>query len=241
MIPIDRSIALTALSCLDLTSLNGNEQPHDIQELVERAATIHGPVAAVCVHPKHLDQPYFSVPDARIKVATVVNFPHGQGAAEDVYVETEMAIRHGADEIDLVLPYHHLHDAASVINACRTACKDAVLKVILETGELKDAASIDKASRIALNEGADFLKTSTGKTKTSATLAATATMLKAIKTVGRPVGLKPSGGIKTLAQAKVFIDQAQRELGALTASNFRLGASSLLTDILIALRQDEGA
>ena len=97
MIPIDRSIALTALSCLDLTSLNDNEQPHDIQELVERAATIHGPVAAVCVYSKHLDQPYFSVPDARIKVATVVNFPHGQGTAEDVYVETEMAIRHGAD------------------------------------------------------------------------------------------------------------------------------------------------
>lgn len=238
---IDRATALTALKCLDLTSLKADEPPHEIQELIERAATIHGPVAAVCLYAKHLDQPYFSLPDARIKIATVVNFPLGTQSPDQVAQETTDAITKGVQEIDLVLPYQDLSQAPAVIRACRTAAGSSVLKVILETGALVDEASIDRASRIALDQGADFLKTSTGKTTVSATLAATDIMLKAIRSSGRTVGLKPSGGIKTLTDAAPFIQQAQQALGALTPDNFRLGASSLLTDVLIALRKNEGA
>ena len=238
---IDRATALTALRCLDLTSLKADEPPHEIQELVERAATIHGPVAAVCLYAKHLDQPYFSLPDARIKIATVVNFPLGTQSPDQVAQETQAAIAKGAQEIDLVLPYQDQSQAPAVIRACRAAAGSNLLKVILETGALAEEASIDHASRIALDQGADFLKTSTGKTKISATLDATAIMLTAIRDSGRTVGLKPSGGIKTLADAHPFIQQAQQVLGDLTPDNFRLGASSLLTDILIALRKNEGA
>jgi len=238
---IDRATALTALRCLDLTSLKADEPPHEIQELVERAATIHGPVAAVCLYTKHLDQPYFSLPDARIKIATVVNFPLGTQSPDQVAQETQDAIAKGAQEIDLVLPYQDLGQAPAVIRACRAAAGSNLLKVILETGALAEEASIDRASRIALDQGADFLKTSTGKTKVSATLDATAIMLAAIRDSGQTVGLKPSGGIKTLADARPFIQQAQKILGDLTPDNFRLGASSLLTDILIALRKNEGA
>ena len=241
MTSIDRSTALTALRCLDFTSLKADEPPHEIQELVERAATIHGPVAAVCLYAKHLDQPYFSLPDPRIQIATVVNFPTGEQSADQVASETKDAIAKGADEIDLVLPYNDLDRAPEVIKACRDAAKTKVLKVILETGELATATRIDRASRIALDQGADFLKTSTGKSSISATLEATAIMLVAIQESGRSVGLKPSGGIKTLVQAQPYIQQAQEVLGALTPHNFRLGASSLLTDILIALRKNEGA
>ena len=238
---IDRATALTALSCLDLTSLKADEPPHEIQELVERAATIHGPVAAVCLYAKHLDQQYFSLPDARIKIATVVNFPLGTQSLDQVAQETQAAIAKGAQEIDVVLPYQDLSQAPAVIRACRAAAGSSLLKVILETGALAEEASIDRASRIALDQGADFLKTSTGKTKVSATLDATAIMLTAIRDSGRTVGLKPSGGIKTLADAYPFIQQAQQVLGDLAPDNFRLGASSLLTDILIALRKNEGA
>jgi len=241
MTSINRSTALTALRCLDFTSLKADEPPHEIQELVERAATIHGPVAAVCLYAKHLDQPYFSVPDPRIQIATVVNFPFGLQSPEDVARETSDAIAKGADEIDLVLPYTDLDRAPDVIKACRNVANTKVLKVILETGELGDAASIDRASRLALDHGADFLKTSTGKSTVSATLDATAIMLSAIKSSGQSVGLKPSGGIKTLAQAQPYIQQAQESFGQLNPDNFRLGASSLLTDILIALRKNEGA
>ena len=238
---IDRATALTALKCLDLTSLKADEPPHEIQELVERAATIHGPVAAVCLYAKHLDQPYFSLPDTRINIATVVNFPLGTQSPDQVARETQDAIAKGAQEIDLVIPYHDLNQASAVVKACRTNAGSCLLKVILETGVLADKTSIDRASRIALDQGADFLKTSTGKTAISATLDATAIMLAAIENSGRSVGLKPSGGIKTLMDAHPFIQQAQETLGQLTASNFRLGASSLLTDILIALRKNEGA
>ena len=92
---IDRATALTALRCLDLTSLKADEPPHEIQELIERAATIHGPVAAVCLYAKHLDQPYFSLPDARIKIATVVNFPLGTQSPDQVARETTGRNRQG--------------------------------------------------------------------------------------------------------------------------------------------------
>ena len=226
---------------MDLTSLSDNEQPHEIQELCERGATIYGPVAAVCVYAKHLGQPWFSLPDQRIIIATVVNFPGGGTDRGRVRDETAAAVAAGADEIDVVLPYRDFANVKPVLQACRDACDGKLMKVILETGELEYLSQVGDLSRLAVDCGADFLKTSTGKSATSATLEATGEMLGVIAKAGRPVGLKPSGGIKTLAQAQPFIEQAAEVLGALEPANFRLGASSLLNDVLSQLRVNEGA
>ena len=161
---IDRATALTALKCLDLTSLKADEPPHEIQELIERAATIHGPVAAVCLYAKHLDQPYFSLPDARIKIATVVNFPLGTQSPDQVAQETQDAIAKGAQEIDLVL----LPGPQSSAGGHKGLLRSSRIKRVKghsRNGRVAEEASIDRASRIALDQGADFLKTSTGKTK----------------------------------------------------------------------------
>ncbi len=125
---------------------------------------------------------------------------------------------------------------AQLLSAVRAACPGLLLKVILETGELKDPALIARASHLSLDAGADFLKTSTGKTTASATPEAARTMLNAIaahsSAMGR-VGFKPSGGIRIVADAAVYMALTSEILGpqALNPQRFRLGASSVLTDI----------
>jgi deoxyribose-phosphate aldolase len=115
--------------------------------------------------------------------------------------------------------------------------QDRLLKVILETGELKDAALIETASRIAIAAGADFIKTSTGKTPVSATPEAAEIMLNAIRASGRAVGLKPSGGIRTLTDAKHYLDLADRIMGPgwATPRTFRIGASSVYDALVAAI------
>jgi deoxyribose-phosphate aldolase len=112
-----------------------------------------------------------------------------------------------------------------------------VLKVILETGELREPALIEAASRIAIDAGADFIKTSTGKTAVSATPEAAEIMLNAIKASGRPVGLKPSGGIRTVADARIYLDLADRIMGPdwATPRTFRIGASSVYDALVAAI------
>jgi len=109
--------------------------------------------------------------------------------------------------------------------------------VILETGELKEPALIETASRLAIEAGADFIKTSTGKTPVSATPEAAEIMLKAIEASGRAVGLKPSGGIRTLADAKLYLDLADRIMGPgwATPRTFRIGASSVYDALIAAI------
>jgi deoxyribose-phosphate aldolase len=118
-----------------------------------------------------------------------------------------------------------------------------VLKVILETGELVEASAIHGAAHLAVERGADFIKTSTGKTAQSATLEATAIMLGVIQGAGRPVGLKPSGGIRTLDDAARYITQADDLMGDGWASptTFRFGASGLLTALIAAIDGDADA
>jgi deoxyribose-phosphate aldolase len=112
-----------------------------------------------------------------------------------------------------------------------------LLKVILETGELVEPALIEAASRIAIEAGADFLKTSTGKTKVSATPEAAETMLNAIRSSGRPVGLKVSGGIRTVTDAALYVDLADRIMGAgwATPKTFRIGASGVYDALVAAI------
>jgi deoxyribose-phosphate aldolase len=124
-------------------------------------------------------------------------------------------------------------EALAAVRAVVPTGTGRLLKVILETGELPDAAAVRLAADIAVDHGADFLKTSSGKTRVSATLEATATMLDVIHQRSVPVGLKPSGGIRTVAAAREYLAQADRVMGPswVAPHTFRFGASSLLDDV----------
>jgi deoxyribose-phosphate aldolase len=153
------------------------------------------------------------------------------------------ALKDGADEIDLVLPYRALLRgepgvARDVVAGVRDMVdQERTLKVILETGMLPSPESITEASRLAVEAGADFLKTSTGKTPVSATPEAAAAMLSAIREASRPVGLKVSGGIRTLGDARRYLDLADRAMGAGWAKpqTFRIGASGLYDALVSAI------
>ncbi len=240
--------ARRAIGLLDLTELGDKATDDDVTTLCARAAGPQGTVAAVCVWPRHVALAKRQVAAHAVRVATVVNFPSGEDSIDDVVALTKAALADGADEIDLVLPYRRflagdtVH-AAAMVDAVRAASAGHTLKVILETGELPDAAAIRSAAELAVARGADFIKTSTGKTPTSASLEATAIMLDVICNVAHTVGLKPSGGIRTLADAVAYLDQADLVMGPdwATAATFRFGASGLLTALQAACDGDTGA
>lgn len=242
-------IARRAIACLDLTELGDHATDADVEALCGRAVTPYGPVAAVCVWPRHVTVARRLLGGTPVRIATVVNFPGGDEPTPHVVAAVEAALADGADEIDLVLPYHALLQGASehvalMLEAVRGAVpKDGhVLKVILETGELGDPHAIERAAHVAVEHGADFIKTSTGKTSVSATLEATGIMLGVIRSAAWPVGLKPSGGIRTLADATAYIEQADEVMGDgwATPATFRFGASGLLTALIAAIEGDTG-
>ena len=232
--------ARVALACLDLTSLNAQDTEADIAALCARAQGLYGPVAAVCVWPRLATFARKQLPSS-IAVAAVANFPDGSADVERAVRETDDIVQSGAQEVDLVLPYAQLlageYSAVSdMLAAVRKASRGLILKVILETGALVGREHMLHASRLSLDAGADFLKTSTGKTSISATPEAARVMLGAIAAdpqAAAHVGFKPSGGIRTVADAAVYMALTEELLGAaaLTPLRFRLGASSLLTDI----------
>ena len=232
--------ARLALSCLDLTSLNDQDSEADIARLCARAQSSFGPVAAVCVWPRLAAFARTQLPE-HIAVAAVANFPDGSADLQRAVRETGAIVQSGAQEVDVVMPYAQLlagdeRSVALLLHAVRKACPGLVLKVILETGELKADALISRASRLSLDAGADFLKTSTGKTPISATPQAARIMLGAIASdpsAVKRVGFKPSGGIRTVIDAANYIALCSEYLGsqALNAKRFRIGASSVLSDI----------
>ena len=183
------------------------------------------------------------------KVAAVANFPSGQQALQTVLDEVRGIVADGGDEVDLVLDWRAVQGgdalaverAAATVRAVRQACRGAALKLIIESGELQDPAAIHLASRIGLHEGVDFLKTSTGKTATGATPQAARVMLEAIAAHprGARVGFKASGGVRTVSDARVYIDLVHEILGpaALAPQRFRIGASALLDDVERVLSQ----
>lgn len=226
-----RATALTALACLDLTSLNDADTEADIERLCERAQGPHGMTAAVCVWPRFAAFARARLP-AEIAVAAVANFPDGGSDIERALRDTAAIVDAGAQEVDVVMPYRNLAAAPALLAAVRRACEGLTLKVILETGELQDDTVIRRAAAIALDAGANFLKTSTGKTRVSATPEAATLLLQAIGHGGHAtVGFKAAGGIRTVADAAVYIALARWHLGALTPQRFRIGASGLLNDI----------
>lgn len=232
--------ARLALACLDLTSLNDHDTEADIARLCERAQGPHGLTAAVCVWPRFAAFARARLP-AAVQVAAVANFPDGGSDIARAVRDTRAIVDAGAQEVDVVMPYRHLDAAPALLAAVRAACTGLRLKVILETGEVQDPARVQRACRIALDAGADFLKTSTGKTPVSATPASAEWLLQAIADGGhRSVGFKPAGGIRTVADAALYIGLTAQWLGEVTPARFRIGASGLLNDIEAVLSGTTG-
>jgi len=244
----DANIATRALRSLDLTDLNETCTDQAIDALCKKALDPRGPVAAVCVWPQFVKRSQENLKGSYVRIATVVNFPTGDEDISRVTDDTQEALSDGANEIDLVLPYETVRRgdiavAAEMVEAVRDLVdQERLLKVILETGELKDPTLIETASRIAIDAGADFIKTSTGKTPVSATPEAAEIMLNAIKASGKSVGLKPSGGIRSVADAKIYLDLADRIMGPgwATPRTFRIGASSVYDALIAAIEGRAG-
>lgn len=227
-----------ALRCLDLTSLNDADTPADIEALCKRAQTRFGPVAAVCVWPRFVAQARSLLP-ASIPVAAVANFPAGELDVALALVDVKTIVEAGGNEVDVVLPYQELISGqaaacAGFLAQVRAASRPLALKVIIESGVLTTPALIAHATQLALAAGADFVKTSTGKTPVSATVDAATVMLGEIAASGLVhAGFKASGGIRSVQDAKVYLELVASKLGdaALCAKRFRFGASGLLNDI----------
>jgi deoxyribose-phosphate aldolase len=231
----DADLAIKALRLLDLTDLSDQCGETAIIHLCEKALAPPGPVAAICIWPRHVSLARRILGEGSpVRIATVVNFPAGGTNVGRVSADTTEAIGDGADEIDLVMPYEAFlmgdeEIARDMVAEIKAVCEGKLLKVILETGAFPDQPTIRRASDMAIRAGADFIKTSTGKTPVSATLEAARTMLEAIRDGHLPVGFKPSGGIRTLADAKAYLALADELMGPAWANprTFRFGASGL--------------
>ena len=244
-----------ALSMIDLTTLEGQDTHGKVTQLCQKAIHVHDTlpglpyVAAVCVYPTMVAVARQALRGHDIKVASVATaFPSGMAPLGVKLEETRLAVREGADEVDMVISrgaflegeYGRVFDE---IVAIKEACGQAHLKVILETGELGTLDRVRRASTLAMHAGADFIKTSTGKIQPAATLPVTLVMLQAIRdyyhATGRRVGMKPAGGISKAKQAIQYLVMLRETLGEgwLTPEWFRFGASSLVNDILMQLEK----
>jgi deoxyribose-phosphate aldolase len=245
-----------AIRCMDLTTLEGADTPGKVAALCSKAVRpdptdAHIPsVAAVCVYPNLVPTAVERLRGTGVKVASVATaFPSGQSPLEAKLEEVRWVVANGADEVDMVIDrgaflsgrYAKVYDE---IVRVKEACGDAHLKVILETGELGTYDNVRRASLLAMAAGGDFIKTSTGKLPGAATLPVALVMLEAIRDVhdetGRMVGFKPAGGIRVSKQAVQHLVLVHETLGPewLTPDLYRLGASSLLNDVLMQVRKE---
>ena len=235
-------------SCLDLTSLNATDTNESIWNFTEKVNEFEGStdidnVAAICIYPNFVETVKEAL-TADVKIAAVAGgFPSGQTFMEVKIAETALAVANGADEIDTVLNLGHFfeenyEELAEELDEIKHACRDAKLKVIMETGALKTASNVMKASILAMYSGADFLKTSTGKGYEGATLEATYVMCTAIREYAeknnRKIGFKAAGGISTTEEAVKYYTIVKEVLGEEYLDNeyFRIGASRLADNLL---------
>jgi deoxyribose-phosphate aldolase len=248
---------LKAVSCIDLTTLSGDDTAGKVRRLCAKARQpvrldllqamgvdeIGLTVGAVCVYPTMVPHAVKALQGSGIPVASVATaFPSGLSPMRLRLEEIRYAVGEGAAEIDIVITREHilsgnwgaLHEE---IVQFREACGDAHLKAILATGELGTLRNVYRASLVAMMAGADFIKTSTGKETENATLPVSLTMVRAIRDylerTGQVVGFKPAGGIRTAKDALSWLFLMKEELGRdwVEPELFRFGASTLLTDI----------
>jgi len=241
----ERELARRLLALMDLTSLNESDDAESTRRLAALASTRAGSVAALCIWPRLVGVARTALQGQSVAIATVGNFPSGSGTAQSIAAETAASIASGADEVDVVFPYRALlagdsSAGVSLVRACKAACGQRVLKVILECGQLGSAELIRRAAELAIEGGADFLKTSTGKTSPGPTVQAAAAMLDAIAAArarGVSVGFKVSGGVGTIAAAQPYLELYERRFGSGSAqpATFRIGSSTLITPVLMLL------
>jgi deoxyribose-phosphate aldolase len=248
---------LKAVSCIDLTTLAGDDTAGKVRRLCAKArqpvrfdlleavgvADLGLTVGAVCVYPTMVPVAVAALRDSSIPVASVATgFPSGLSPMRLRLEEIRYAVGEGAAEIDIVITREHvlagnwqaLYDE---IVQFRKTCGEAHLKAILATGELGTLRNVYRASLVAMMAGADFIKTSTGKEAENATLPVSLTMVRAIRAYQErtkfKVGFKPAGGIRTAKDALNWLILMKEELGRdwVEPNLFRFGASTLLTDI----------
>ncbi len=231
------------LNTVDLTTLNSTDSPSSVAAFVN--------VAAICTYPNFAQVVRTVLDVSDVDVCCVSGcFPSSQSFIEVKVAETALAVEGGADEIDIVLNLGNFLDGdyeevCDEMIELKHACRDARMKVILETGALKTAADIKKASVLALYCGADFLKTSTGKGYPGASLEAAYVMCQCIKEyyekTGTMVGFKAAGGVRTTEDAVKYYTLVKAVLGEkwLTNEYFRLGASSLANGLLSDILGEE--
>ncbi|KAM4035985.1 LOW QUALITY PROTEIN: deoxyribose-phosphate aldolase [Anomaloglossus baeobatrachus] len=250
---------LRAVTCMDLTTLSGDDTPasvhrlclkakHPIREDLLRSIKMEDPdvvTGAVCVYPARVTDAVKALKDAgcHIPVASVATgFPAGQTPLKTRLAEVRAAVDDGASEIDIVINrtlalsgrWRELYEE---IRMFREACGERHMKTILGTGELGSLTNVYKASLVAMMAGSDFIKTSTGKESVNATFPVALVMVRAIRDyywrTGVKVGFKPAGGIRSAKEALVWLSLMKEELGDdwLTPQLFRIGASTLLGDI----------
>src|SRR5215210_7716639 len=222
---------LRAITCMDLTTLQGDDTPGRVRRLCAKARRPVRQDILEALGVAHLD----------IRVASAC-FPAGLNPLPLRIAEIRESVAAGAGEIDIVISRAHvltgdwqaLYDE---VRAFREACGPAHLKAILATGELGTLRNVARASRVAMMAGADFIKTSTGKEKVNATLPVSLVMVRAIREyrerTGYRVGFKPAGGISTARQSADWLALMKEELGDawMRPGLFRIGASSLLGDL----------
>lgn len=237
-------------SCIDLTTLNTTDSPRSVSEFTEKVNAFEQEypdlpnVAAICVYPNFAQVVRTVLDVSEVDVACVSGaFPTAQSFIETKIAETSLAVETGADEIDIVFNVGNYLDGdyeevCDEIIEQKHACREAVMKVILETGALKTAENIRAASVLSLYSGADFLKTSTGKGYPGASLEAAYVMMQCIKEyyeeTGTMVGFKAAGGVSATEDAVKYYTLAKEILGEawLTNEYFRIGASRLANNLL---------
>ncbi len=236
-------------SCIDLTSLTSIDTRESIWKLTDYVNDFEGTrpdvpnVASICVYPLFIETVKQAITAQDVKIAAVAGgFPSSQTFMEIKIAETAMSVMQGADEIDVVMNLGYFlednyEELTEELQEIKDACRDAKLKVILETGALQTAVNIHKAAILALYSGADFIKTSTGKGYPGATPEAVYILCMVLKKyhalTGNKRGIKISGGVKTAEEAVRFYSIVKEILGESWLNNelLRFGASSLAGDI----------
>ncbi len=248
-----------AIRVMDLTTLEGSDTPARVRSLCARALRpdANDPtvpqVAAVCVYSDLVATAVEALDGSDVKVAAVATaFPSGRASRAVKLLDTRDAVDAGAHEIDMVIDRGaflsgHYMAVFEEIRAIKARCGDAHLKVILETGELATYDNVRRASWLALVAGADVIKTSTGKISPAATTPVALVMLEAVRDfawlTGEARGVKVAGGVRTTKDAIRHLVLVNETLGRdwLTPQRYRIGASGLLTDLLLQRRKlDEG-
>jgi len=244
------------LNLIDLTSLNSTDTYAEIKSMTEKVNGFKSVypelpnVAAICVYPALVQVVKENLKEDIGIAAVSAGFPASQTFIEVKIAETAMAVLEGATEIDVVISigkfleakYEEVYEELTEIKA---SCRDAHLKVIIESGALQNVSNIKKASVLAMAAGADFIKTSTGKMPVAATLEATYVMCQAIKEwhekTAEKVSYKPAGGISTTEEAVKHYTLVKSILGEEWLNNkmFRFGASRLANNLLTSIKGTE--